>query len=56
MFEKILLAVNGSEHSMRAAKEADNLVRAMKSNILRIGVAFDSIPRYLGEPNREQAI
>ena len=28
MFEKILLAVNGSEHSMRAAKEADNLVRA----------------------------
>jgi nucleotide-binding universal stress UspA family protein len=56
MFEKTLLAVDGSEHSMRAAKEAGDLARAMKSDILRIVVAFDSIPRYLGEPNREQAI
>ena len=56
MFEKILLAVDGSEHSMRAAKEAGDLARAMKSDILRIVVAFDNIPRYLGEPNREQAI
>jgi nucleotide-binding universal stress UspA family protein len=56
MFERILLAVDGSEHSMRAAKEAGDLARAMKSDILRIVVAFDGIPRYLGEPNREQAI
>ena len=56
MFEKILLAVDGSEHSMRAAKEAGDLARAMKSDTLRIVVAFDGIPRYLGEPNREQAI
>ena len=28
----------------------------MKSEILRIVVAFDGIPGYLGEPNREQAI
>jgi nucleotide-binding universal stress UspA family protein len=28
----------------------------MKSDILRIVVAFDGIPAYLGEPNREQAI
>ena len=28
----------------------------MKSDILRIVVAFDGIPRYLGEPNLQQAI
>jgi nucleotide-binding universal stress UspA family protein len=56
MFEKILLAVDGSEHSIHAAKEAGNLARAMKSEILRIVVAFDGIPAYLGEPNLQQAI
>ena len=56
MFEKILLAVDGSEHSLHAAREAGDLARAMKSGILRIVVAFDGIPAYLGEPNMEQAI
>ena len=56
MFEKILLAVDGSEHSLHAAKEAGELARAMKSEILRIVVAFDGIPAYLGEPNLQQAI
>jgi nucleotide-binding universal stress UspA family protein len=56
MFEQILLAVDGSEHSLRSAKEAGDLARAMKSEILRIVVAFDSIPPYLGEPNLQQAI
>ena len=56
MFEKILLAVDGSEHSLHAAREAGDLARAMKSEILRIVVAFDGIPGYLGEPNMEQAI
>ena len=56
MFEKILLAVDGSEHSIRAAKEAGDLARAMKSEIVRIVVAYDNIPRYLGEPNLQQAI
>jgi len=56
MFEKILLAVDGSEHSLRSAKEAGDLARAMKSDILRIVVAFDSIPPYLGEPNMQHAI
>jgi len=56
MFEKILLAVDGSEHSLHAAKEAGDLARAMKSEILRIVVAFDGIPPYLGEPNLQQAI
>ena len=56
MFENILLAVDGSEHSIHSAKEAGDLARAMKSDILRIVVAFDSIPPYLGEPNLQQAI
>lgn len=56
MFERILLAVDGSEHSMHAAKEAGDLARAMSSKILRIVIVFDSIPGYLGEPNRQQAI
>ncbi len=56
MFEKILLAVDGSEQSLHAAREAGDLARAMKSNILRIVVAFDNIPPYLGEPNLQQAI
>ncbi len=56
MFESILLAVDGSEHSMRAAKEAGDLARAMKSEILRLVVAFEPIPSYLGEPNMQSAI
>lgn len=56
MFENILLAVDGSEHSMHAAKEAGNLARSMKSDMLRIVVAFDGIPAYLGEPNLQYAI
>ena len=56
MFEKILVAVDGSEHSLHAAKEAADLARAMKSRALRVVIAFDAIPSYLGEPNRQRAI
>ena len=56
MFERILLAVDGSEHSLHAAREAGDLARAMKTKILRIVIAFESIPGYLGEPNRQRAI
>ena len=56
MLENILLAVDGSEHSIRAAEYAGDLARAMQSKVVRIVVAFDSIPDYLGEPNRQQAI
>ena len=55
MFERILLAIDGSENSLRAAKEAGDLARAMKSEV-RIVVAFDRIPSYLGEPNLRHAI
>ena len=56
MFDNILLAVDGSDHSMRAARYAGDLARALHAQAVRIVVAFDPIPDYLGEPNRQQAI
>ena len=56
MYENILLAVDGSDHSMRAAQHVGDLARALTSKIVRIVVAFDHIPDYLGEPNMQQAI
>jgi nucleotide-binding universal stress UspA family protein len=56
MFANILLAVDGSEHAVRAAKMAGDLARNMKSESLRIVVAFSHIPAYLGEPNMQEAI
>ena len=56
MFNHILLAVDGSEHALHAAETAADLARSMKSNILRIVVAYDPVPSYLGEPNMQTAI
>jgi nucleotide-binding universal stress UspA family protein len=56
MFERILLAVDGSEHGYKAARTAADLARAMNSEKLRIVVAFDKIPPFLGEPNLQRAI
>lgn len=56
MFDKLLLAVDGSEHALRAARMAADLARTVKSTELRIVVAYESIPPYLGEPNMQYAI
>jgi nucleotide-binding universal stress UspA family protein len=56
MFERILLAVDGSEHGYKAARTAADLARAMNSEKFRIVVAFDKIPAFLGEPNLQRAI
>ena len=56
MFNHILLGVDGSEHALHAARIASDLAREMKSQILRIVVAFDAVPPYLGEPNMQAAI
>jgi nucleotide-binding universal stress UspA family protein len=56
MFEKILLAVDGSDHALRAAGVAADLARALNAKFLRIVVAYDGIPAYLGEPNLQSAI
>lgn len=56
MFDVILLAVDGSEHGLHAARAAGELARAVKAKDLLIVVAFEPIPGYLGEPWRGQAI
>ncbi len=56
MFDKILLAVDGSDHALQAARKAAELARAMNSKDFRIVVAYDFIPPYLGEPNMQSAI
>jgi nucleotide-binding universal stress UspA family protein len=56
MFKSILLAVDGSEHAIHAARMAGDLARVMQTESLRIVVAYDPIPSYLGEPNLQQAI
>jgi nucleotide-binding universal stress UspA family protein len=56
MFGKILLAVDGSEHALRAAQIAADLAHNMQSQELRIVVAYDSIPPYLGDPTLQYAI
>lgn len=56
MFNSILLAVDGSEHALHAARMAASLANVMKSQILRVVVAYDPIPSYLGEPNLQHAI
>ncbi len=56
MFGKILLAVDGSENALHAAKMAGELARTMQSQNLRIVTAFNAIPSYLGEPHVQAAI
>jgi nucleotide-binding universal stress UspA family protein len=56
MFKKILVGVDGSEHGLHAACTAGDLARAMNAEKLRIVVAFDPVPPYLGEPNLQYAI
>ena len=55
MFDKILLAVDGSDHSLKAAKLAGNLAR-MSGGTLRVITAYEEVPSYLGEPNLSQTI
>ena len=55
MFKNILLGVDGSEHSLRAAEKATALAICMNAN-LWIVVAHPTVPAYLGEPNFQDAI
>lgn len=55
MFKKILLGVDGSHYSLKAAEAAAELARCTNAS-LRIVVAHATVPAYLGEPNFENAI
>jgi nucleotide-binding universal stress UspA family protein len=55
MFENILLAVDGSDHSLKAAKLAGDLAR-LSGGKLRVITAYEEVPSYLGEPNLSQVI
>jgi nucleotide-binding universal stress UspA family protein len=55
MFENILLAFDGSPHSVRAAQTAAEIARC-HPGLLRIVVTYDRIPAYLGEPNMQVII
>lgn len=56
MFDELLLAVDGSEHALNAARLAADLANAMGSKTLRIVVAYEPVPSYLGEPDMQSAI
>lgn len=56
MFKNILLAVDGSEHALDAARVAASLANAMKSDTVWVLAAYDAVPSYLGEPNMQHAI
>lgn len=55
MFNNILVAVDGSDHALKAAKLAGNLAR-MSGGKLRVITAYEEVPSYLGEPNMSQTI
>jgi len=48
--KNILLAVDGSEHSLKAARIAGEMARCLNAD-LTIVTVFDPVPSYLGETN-----
>jgi len=50
MFKHILLAVDGSEHAIHAARVAAELAECHKAMLTLVAV-YDPVPPYLGEPN-----
>lgn len=55
MFNKILLAFDGSDHALKAAKIAGELANRMQAD-LWVVIAYDPFPSYLGVPNEQTAI
>ncbi len=56
MFETILLAVDGSQHGLHAARVAGDLARAVQTSELCVVVAYEPVPGYVKEPNLSEAI
>ena len=55
MFKNILVAVDGSEHALKAARVAGDMARSMDAK-LRVVTVFEPLPSYLGEPYLQRAI
>ena len=55
MFKNILLAVDGSEHALKAARVASDLARSQGST-LRVISAFEPISGLIGEPDRQRIV
>jgi len=56
MFEQILVAVDGSSHSLRAAKMAGDMAREHDVKTIFLVAVYEPIPTYLGEPNLQLII
>jgi len=55
MFKKILVAVDGSEPSLNAARVAGDLARSLQAGLIVL-VAYEQLPGDLGEPFLHQAM
>ena len=55
MFKRVLVAVDGSEHAIKAAQLAGDICRSMKADLTLVTV-FDPVPNYLGEPFSQEAV
>ena len=55
MFQKILLAFDGSEAAQRAADLAGEMARTYQA-ALRIVIAYDPVPSYIGEPDYQRLL
>jgi nucleotide-binding universal stress UspA family protein len=55
MFQEILLAVDGSDHALKAAGVAGELARCMQANV-RVVTVYEPIPPYLQEPGLQDAM
>lgn len=56
MFKNILLAVDGSDHALEAARVAADLANGMKAPTVWVLAAYDPVPGFLGEPYLQDAI
>jgi nucleotide-binding universal stress UspA family protein len=52
MFKTILVAVDGSDHSIKAARLAGDMARGMHADLWVLTV-FDPVPTYLGTANMQ---
>jgi nucleotide-binding universal stress UspA family protein len=55
MFKNIMVAVDGSEHGLKAARVAGDIARSMQAE-LWVVVAYDPLPADLGQPYLQEAI